>query len=210
VRGTGGAGKSSLCDELVLRFLEGTSEATVAVLSVDPSRRRTGGALLGDRIRMNSIPHPRAYMRSLATRGAKGELSAATKDAVRLCRLAGFDWILVETSGVGQGDTEIVDLCDVSVYVMTPEFGAPTQLEKIGMLDYADLVAVNKAERPGGEDAVRDVRKQVRRSRKAFTGRDEALGVFATTASRYCDPGVDALFEALVQKAAAKGQRKPA
>ena len=210
ITGTGGAGKSSLCDEIVLRFLEGTERATVAVISVDPSRRKTGGALLGDRIRMNTIPNPRAYMRSLATRGAKGELSAATVDAIRLCRLAGFDWILVETSGTGQGDTEIVDLCDVSVYVMTPEFGAPTQLEKIGMLDFADVVAVNKAERRGGEDAVKDVRKQVRRARKLFDGPDEALHVFGTVASRYCDPGVDALFEALVARAAEKtGRRVP-
>src|SRR5262245_16010338 len=184
VTGTGGAGKSSLCDEVVLRFLEGTERATVAVLSVDPSRRKTGGALLGDRIRMNSIPHPRAYMRSLATRGAKGELATATADAIRLCRLAGFDWILVETSGIGQGDTEISDVADASVYVMTPEYGAASQLEKIGMLDYADLVAVNKAERRGGEDAVRDVRKQVRRNRKAFDAPpDDPLGVFATVAS---------------------------
>src|SRR5262245_11127940 len=208
VTGTGGAGKSSLCDELVLRFLEGTERATVAVISVDPSRRKTGGALLGDRIRMNAIPHPRAYMRSLATRGAKGELAAATRDVIRLCRLAGFDWSLVETSGTGQGDTEIVDLCDVSLLVMTPEYGAATQLEKIGMLDYADLVAVNKAERRGGEDALRDVRKQVRRARKAFDAPEESLGVFATTASRFCDPGVDALFEALVARAAEQTGRK--
>ena len=207
ITGTGGAGKSSLCDELVLRFLEGTERATVAVLSVDPSRRRTGGALLGDRIRMNTIPHPRAFMRSLATRGAKGELSAATVDAVRLCRLAGFDWIFVETSGTGQGDTEIVDLCDVSVYVMTPEYGAASQLEKIGMLDYADLVAVNKAERRGADDAIRDVRKQVRRARKAFEAPEKSLGVHGTVASRYCDPGVDALFEDLVGRVEAKTGR---
>ncbi len=207
ITGTGGAGKSSLCDELVLRFLEGTDRATVAVISVDPSRRRTGGALLGDRIRMNTIPHPRAFMRSLATRGAKGELSAATQDAIRLCRLAGYDWIFVETSGTGQGDTEIVDLCDVSVYVMTPEYGAATQLEKIGMLDYADLVAVNKAERRGAQDAIRDVRKQVRRLRRAFDADEATLGVHGTVASRYCDPGVDALFEDLVAKVAAKTGR---
>ena len=207
ITGTGGAGKSSLCDELVLRFLEGTERANVAVLSVDPSRRRTGGALLGDRIRMNTIPHPRAFMRSLATRGAKGELSAATVDAVRLCRLAGYDWIFVETSGTGQGDTEIVDLSDVSVYVMTPEYGAASQLEKIGMLDYADLIAVNKAERRGADDAIRDVRKQVRRARKAFDAPEKSLGVHGTVASRYCDPGVDALFEDLVAKVVAKTGR---
>jgi len=208
ITGTGGAGKSSLCDELVLRFLEGTSTATCAVLSVDPSRRKTGGALLGDRIRMNTIPHPRAFMRSLATRGAKGELSSATTDAIRLCRMAGYDWIFVETSGTGQGDTEIVDLADVSVYVMTPEYGAATQLEKIGMLDFADLVAVNKAERRGADDAVRDVRKQVRRARKAFDADEATLNVHATVASRYCDPGVDRLFEDLVEKVAAKTGRR--
>jgi methylmalonyl-CoA mutase len=208
ITGVGGAGKSSLADEIVLRFLEGTERATVAVISVDPSRRKTGGALLGDRIRMNAIPHPRAYMRSLATRGAKGELAAATADAIRLCRLAGFDWVLVETSGIGQGDTEITDVADVSVYVMTPEYGAASQLEKVGMLDYADLVAVNKAERRGGEDAVRDVRKQVRRNRRAFDAPpDDPSGVYATVASRFCDPGVDALFESLVATVAAKTGR---
>src|SRR5262249_10566993 len=144
----------------------------------------------------------------LATRGAKGELAAATQDAIRLCRLAGFDWIFVETSGTGQGDTEIVDLSDVSVYVMTPEYGAASQLEKIGMLDYADLVAVNKAERRGAEAAVRDVRKQVRRNRKAFDAKEADLGVYATVASRFCDPGVDALFEALVASVDAKGRRR--
>jgi methylmalonyl-CoA mutase len=203
VTGTGGAGKSSLVDELVLRFLHGTKDATVAILSVDPSRRKTGGALLGDRIRMNALPHPRAYMRSFATRGARGELSSAIHDAVRACRLAGFDWVIVETSGIGQGDTEITDVCDVSLYVMTPEFGAATQLEKIGMLDYADLVAVNKVERRGGEDALRDVRKQVQRNRKAWEAEADALGVFGTVASRFCDPGVDALFLALVEAAGA-------
>jgi methylmalonyl-CoA mutase len=208
VTGTGGAGKSSLVDELVLRFLEGSDEATIAILSVDPSRRKTGGALLGDRIRMNSLPHPRAYMRSFATRGARGELAIATEDAVRLCRLAGFDWIIVETSGIGQGDTEIAELSDVSLYVMTPEYGAASQLEKIGMLDYADLIAMNKSDRRGGEDALRDVRKQVRRNRKAFDVPDEDLGVFGTTASRFCDAGVDGLFRTLVLRAGGLGGRQ--
>jgi methylmalonyl-CoA mutase len=209
VTGTGGAGKSSLVDELCLRFLESSSDATIAVLSVDPSRRKTGGALLGDRIRMNSLPHPRAYMRSFATRGAQGELSEATEDAVRFCRLAGFDWIILETSGIGQGYTEITEHSDVSLYVMTPEYGAASQLEKIGMLDYADLVAVNKFDRRGAEDALRDVRKQVRRNRKAFEVPEEDLHVYGTVASRFCDIGVDRLFEALATQAAALGGRAP-
>ncbi len=209
VTGTGGAGKSSLVDELVLRFLELSDDATVAVISVDPSRRKTGGALLGDRIRMNSLPHPRAYMRSFATRGARGELSEATEDAVRFCRLAGFDWVIVETSGIGQGDTEVSQLSDLSLYVMTPEYGAASQLEKIGMLDYADLVAVNKSDRRGGADALRDVRKQVRRNRKAFEAPEEDLGVFGTVASRFCDRGVDDLFRALALRAGALGGKAP-
>ncbi len=200
VTGTGGAGKSSLVDELVLRFLEAAPEATVAILGVDPSRRKTGGALLGDRIRMNSLPHPRAYMRSLATRGAAGALGAATRDAVRACRVAGFDWIVLETSGIGQGDVEVAELADVALYAMTPEYGAASQLEKIGMLDYADFVALNKSDRRGAEDALRDVRKQVQRNRKAFDQPLEALGVYATVASRFCDPGVDALFAALARR----------
>ncbi len=207
VTGTGGAGKSSLVDELVLRFLEGSDDATVAVLSVDPSRRKTGGGLLGDRIRMNSLPHPRAYMRSFATRGAGGELSNATSDAIRFCQLAGFDWIIVETSGIGQGDTEITEFSDLSLYVMTPEYGAASQLEKIGMLDYADLIAVNKFERRGGEDAVRDVRKQVRRNRKAFEVSEEDLGVFGTVASRFCDTGVDDLFRAIATRCGTLNRR---
>jgi methylmalonyl-CoA mutase len=207
VTGTGGAGKSSLTDELVLRFLESAPHGTVAVLSVDPTRPATGGALLGDRIRMNSLPHERAFMRSFATRGSRGELSHALADAVRFCRLAGFDWILVETSGIGQGDVGIRELADLAVYVMTPEFGAASQLEKIGMLDYADLVAINKFDRRGGEDAVRDVRRQLRRNRKQFQGPDEALGVYGTVASRFRDPGVDAFFAALCTRAAALGMR---
>jgi methylmalonyl-CoA mutase len=209
ITGTGGAGKSSLTDELLLRFLEATDSATAAVLSVDPTRRKTGGALLGDRIRMNALPHARAIMRSFATRGAQGSLSAATKDAVRLCRAAGFDWVFVETSGIGQADVEVREVADLSVYVMTPEYGAASQLEKIGMLDYADLVAVNKFDRRGGEDALRDVRKQVRRNRKSFQAGEDDLGVFGTVASRFRDPGVDALFEALTKKTAVLGLRTP-
>jgi len=209
VTGTGGAGKSSLTDELVLRFLEAAPEGTVAVLSVDPTRVKTGGALLGDRIRMNALPHARGFMRSFATRGSRGELSSALADAVRFCRAAGFDWIVVETSGIGQGDVGVRDVADLSIYVMTPEFGAASQLEKIGMLDYADLVAVNKFDRRGGEDALRDVRKQVRRNRKDFAGAEADLGVFGTVASRFRDPGVDALFAFLCGKAGALRLKVP-
>ncbi len=168
ITGTGGAGKSSFTDELVRRYLDDFTAHKVAVLSVDPTRKKTGGALLGDRIRMNAIQSDRCFMRSLATRGAKGELSLAIQDAIKLCKAARFDLILVETSGIGQGDSAIADISDLSIYVMTPEFGAQSQLEKIDMLDSADLVVVNKFDRRGAEDALRDVRKQVRRNRKVF------------------------------------------
>jgi len=192
--GTGGAGKSSFVDELVRRFRRDFPEGRIAVLSIDPTRRKTGGALLGDRIRMNAIHAEQCFMRSLATRDEKGELSGATRDAIRLCHEAGFDLILVETSGIGQGDAAITDVADLSVYVMTPEFGAQSQLEKIDMLDHADMVVVNKYERRGGEDALRDVRKQVKRNREAFTVPDEALPVFGTIASQFNDPGVNAAY----------------
>jgi methylmalonyl-CoA mutase len=204
ITGTGGAGKSSLTDELLRRFLLDDPQRTVAVLSVDPTRKRTGGALLGDRIRMNALHPERVFMRSLATRQQKGELSAALADGVRLCALAGFDLVILETSGIGQGDVGVTDHCDVSLYVMTPEFGAASQLEKIDMLDYADLVAINKFEKRGGEDAFRDVRKQVRRNRNAFDVPDDALPVFGTVASRFADEGVTALYHALLAKLAAK------
>ena len=165
ITGTGGAGKSSLTDELVRRYLEQFPERTIAIISVDPSKIKTGGALLGDRIRMNAVNNPRVYMRSLATRGSKSELSAATKDAIDVVKAAGFDFVIVETSGIGQGDSSIVDLCDIAMYVMTSEFGAATQLEKIDMIDFADLIVINKFERRGSEDALRDVRKQFQRSR---------------------------------------------
>jgi len=198
ITGTGGAGKSSLTDELLRRFLLDAPDRRVAVLSVDPTRKRTGGALLGDRIRMNALDDGRVFMRSLATRDRKGELSAATADAVALCKASGHDLVIVETSGIGQGDADITELSDLSLYVMTPEYGAPSQLEKIDMLDYADLVAINKFEKRGALDAFRDVRKQVKRNRNLWHGDDELLPVYGTVASRFADPGVTALYHGLL------------
>ena len=194
ITGTGGSGKSSLVDELLRRFLLDFDDLHVAVISVDPSKRRTGGALLGDRIRMNTIPHPRAYMRSLATRQANLALSPAVRAAIDIVRAAGFDLVVLETSGIGQSDTEIVDFSDVSLYVMTPDYGAATQLEKIDMLDYADLVAINKADKEGALDALRDVRKQYRRNHQLFDVDDEDLPVHLTVASDFNDPGVNRLY----------------
>ena len=170
ITGTGGSGKSSLTDELVRRFrLDQDDRLKIAVIAVDPSRRKTGGALLGDRIRMNAINGPNIYMRSLATRGAGSEIAACLPDVIAACKCAGFDLIIVETSGIGQGDAAIVPHVDFSLYVMTPEYGAASQLEKIDMLDFADFVAINKFDRRGAEDALRDVRKQFQRNRQAFT-----------------------------------------
>jgi isobutyryl-CoA mutase len=206
ITGTGGAGKSSLTDELVRRFLEDQPGKTVAILSVDPTKQRTGGALLGDRIRMNSINTPRIYMRSLATRGSRTELSAAIKDAIEVVKHAGFDLIIVETSGIGQGDAGIVDVSDLSMYVMTSEFGAPTQLEKIDMIDYADLIVINKFDRKGSEDALREVRKQYRRSRNDFQTPDEQLPIYGTIASQFHDPGTNRLYKALIDCISRKKQ----
>jgi len=169
ITGTGGAGKSSLVDELVRRFLSDFPEKILAIISVDPSKRKTGGALLGDRIRMNAINTPRVYMRSLATRQANLALSKHIAEALCVVKNAGFDMVILETSGIGQSDTEIVEYSDVTMYVMTPEYGAATQLEKIDMLDYADLVALNKSDKRGAQDALRDVRKQFARNRMLFT-----------------------------------------
>jgi methylmalonyl-CoA mutase len=206
VTGTGGAGKSSLTDELVRRFrLDQGDELGIAVLSVDPTRRKTGGALLGDRIRMNAIHGGRTFMRSLATRDTGSELSAAIGDAIAACKAAGYELVIVETAGIGQGDAAIVPHADVSLYVMTPEFGAASQLEKIDMLDYADLVAINKFDRKGADDALRDVRKQVQRNREAFREPAESMPVFGTIAARFNDDGVTALYHALADKLAAKG-----
>ena len=201
VTGTGGSGKSSLVDELIRRFrLDYEDKLQIAVLAVDPSRRRSGGALLGDRIRMNAINHPNIYMRSLATRGAGTELSHALPGAVAACKAAGFDLIIVETSGIGQGDAAITALADVSVYVMTPEFGAATQLEKINMLDFADFVAINKFERRGAEDALHDVRKQYQRNHSLFNQEADEMPVYGTIAARFNDDGVTALYQAIVAR----------
>jgi len=204
ITGTGGAGKSSLTDELVRRFLRDFKEKSVAILSVDPTRKRTGGALLGDRIRMNAIDTPRAFMRSLATRDSRSELSAAIREALEVLKAACFDMIIVETSGIGQGDAGIVEVCDLSLYVMTSEFGAPSQLEKIDMLDFADLIALNKMEKRGAEDALRNVRKQYRRNRHLFDAADEDLPVYGTIASQFNDIGVNRLYRALIDKFNAK------
>jgi methylmalonyl-CoA mutase len=198
--GTGGAGKSSLTDELIIRILRDLPDVTIAVISCDPSRRKTGGALLGDRIRMNAIDSDRVYMRSLATRRSQTELPESLPHAVEVARAAGFDMILVETAGIGQGDSRVVDLVDVSVYVMTAEYGAPSQLEKIDMLDYADIVVVNKYEKKGSEDAIRDVRKQVQRNRKAWDKDPKEMPVFGTIASKFNDDGLTAFYHALLDQ----------
>ncbi len=206
ITGTGGAGKSSLTDELIRRFrLDQDDSQKIAVISIDPSRKRTGGALLGDRIRMNAIQHPNIYMRSLATRDTGSEISKALPDVIAACKVAGFDLVVVETSGIGQGDAAIVPLVDVSLYVMTPEFGAASQLEKIDMLDFADFVAINKFDRKGAEDALRDVRKQYQRNRERFGEKPDDMPVFGTMAARFNDDGVTALYQALVPRLAERG-----
>ncbi|HWZ70207.1 MAG TPA: methylmalonyl-CoA mutase family protein [Casimicrobiaceae bacterium] len=210
ITGTGGAGKSSLTDELIRRFrLDQDDVLRIAVVSIDPSRRKSGGALLGDRIRMNAIhsdgKSPSIYMRSLATRDAASEISEALPDAIAASKAAGFDLIVVETSGIGQGDAAIVPHVDVSLYVMTPEFGAASQLEKIDMLDFADFVAINKFDRKGGADALRDVRKQYQRNRELFKQPPEQMPVYGTIASRFNDDGVTALYQALAARLAEQG-----
>ena len=198
ITGTGGAGKSSLTDELVRRFLADFADKKIAVLSADPTRRRTGGALLGDRIRFNSLKNDRIYLRSLATRGARGELSESIGAVLEATR-ADFDLVILETAGIGQGDSAVAELADVSLYVMTSEYGAPSQLEKIDMLDYADLVAINKFTRRGSEDALRDVRKQFQRNHELFGQAVEKMPIFGTSAAHFNDPGVNALYAHLVR-----------
>ena len=206
ITGTGGAGKSSLTDEIIRRFrLDQEDRLRIGIISIDPSRKRTGGALLGDRIRMNAIEHPNIFVRSLATRDTGSEIAAALPEIIAAYRLSGFDLIIVETSGIGQGGTAIVPFANLSMYVMTPEFGASSQLEKIDMLDFADFVAINKFDRRGAEDALRDVRKQVQRNRNLFQTPAEDMPVFGTIASRFNDDGVTALYQALLPALQAKG-----
>ena len=210
ITGTGGAGKSSLTDELIRRLRLDQGDALhVAVISIDPSRRKSGGALLGDRIRMNAIEPwsngPRVYMRSLATREAGSEISPALPQVIAACKTAGFELIIVETSGIGQGDAAIVQFVDTSLYVMTPEYGAASQLEKIDMLDFADFVAINKFDRKGSLDALRDVAKQVQRNKNAFMQRPDQMPVFGTIAARFNDDGVTALYQALLPSLSGKG-----
>ena len=199
ITGTGGSGKSSLVDELVRRFLMDFQDKSVGIISVDPSKRKTGGALLGDRIRMNSINNGRVYMRSLATRQSNLALSKYVKEAVNILKAAGFDLVILETSGIGQSDTEIIEHSDLSLYVMTPEYGAATQLEKIDMLDFADIIAINKFDKRGALDALRDVRKQYKRNNQLWEAKDEELPVYGTIASQFNDPGTNSLYAALIK-----------
>ena len=199
ITGTGGSGKSSLVDEIVRRFLSDFPKKTIAIISVDPSKRRSGGALLGDRIRMNAIDNPRVYMRSLATRQSNLSISKYVKDAETITQAAGFDFIILETSGIGQSDTAIVDHSDVSFYVMTPEYGAASQLEKIDMLDYADIIALNKSDKRGALDALRDVKKQYQRNNMLFDVDVDELPVYGTVASQFNDPGVNNLYTNLLK-----------
>jgi len=209
ITGTGGAGKSSLTDEILVRFLHDIRDIRIAVISCDPSRRKTGGALLGDRIRMNSIgSSDKVYMRSLATQNSATEISEALPEAIQVVKAAGFDLIIVETAGIGQGNSKITDIADISIYVMTSEFGAPSQLEKIDMLDYADLIVVNKFEKKGSDDALRDIRKQVQRNRKQWSTPPEDLPVFGTIASKFNDDGVTALYHGIIEELGRKTSLK--
>ena len=200
ITGTGGSGKSSMVDELVRRFLIDFTDKKIAIVSVDPSKRKTGGALLGDRIRMNAIKNGRVYMRSLATRQANLALSAHVNEALQILKAANFDLIILETSGIGQSDTEILEHSDASLYVMTPEYGAATQLEKIDMLDFADLIALNKFDKRGALDALRDVKKQYQRNHVLFDQDIDSMPVYGTIASQFNDPGVNSLYRAIIDK----------
>ncbi len=205
ITGTGGSGKSSLEDEFIRRFIARYPDKRLAILAIDPTRKKTGGALLGDRIRMNFIDPERVFMRSLATRESGNELSISIRDSIAVLRASGYDLIIVETPGIGQGDTTITDYCDLSVYVMTSEYGAPTQLEKIDMLDFADLIVLNKFDHKNSADALRDIRKQYRRNRNRFDGPDDGLPVVATVASNFSDPGINIFFERLLGMLKEKG-----
>ncbi|MEM7278484.1 MAG: methylmalonyl-CoA mutase family protein, partial [Pseudomonadota bacterium] len=206
ITGTGGAGKSSLTDELIRRFrLDSNDEVRIATIAIDPTRRKTGGALLGDRIRMNAIYHPNIFMRSLATRSAAGEVPEALAEVIDILKCAQFDLLIVETPGIGQGDSAIEPYVDCSMYVMTPEFGAQSQLEKIDMLDFADLVVINKFDRKGSDDALRDVSKQVQRNRQAFDTATDKMPVFGSIASRFNDDGVTAAYQHLLGLLREKG-----
>ncbi len=204
ITGTGGSGKSSMVDEIVRRFLIDFKDKTIGIISVDPSKRKTGGALLGDRIRMNAINHPRVFMRSLATRQSNLALSAYVKEAIALLKAAGYDLIILETSGIGQSDTEILDHSDASLYVMTPEYGAATQLEKIDMLDFADVIALNKFDKRGALDALRDVKKQYQRNHNLWDKKPDDMPVFGTIASQFNDPGTNQLYTHLIETVAQK------
>lgn len=201
ITGTGGAGKSSLTDEIVRRFLEDSPDRRVGILSVDPSKRKTGGALLGDRIRMNAAFSPRVYMRSFATRQANLALSPYVAEALWVLKAAAFDLIIVETAGIGQSDSQVTEIADIALYVMTPEYGAATQLEKIDMIDYADLIAINKFDKRGALDALRDVRKQYQRSHGLWSSPLETMPVFGTIASQFNDEGTNALYRAFIELA---------
>ena len=200
ITGTGGAGKSSLVDELIRRFIIDFPNKNVAIISVDPSKKKTGGALLGDRIRMNAIKSENVYMRSLATRQANLALSKHVNDALDILKSANYDLIILETSGIGQSDTEIIDHSDISLYVMTPEYGAATQLEKIDMLDFADLISINKFDKKGGLDAIRDVKKQYQRNNDLFDKKIDDMPVYGTIASQFNDPGANSLYKAIIDK----------
>jgi methylmalonyl-CoA mutase len=208
ITGTGGAGKSSLVDELVRRFLSDFPNKNIAIISVDPSKRKTGGALLGDRIRMNSVNNNGVYMRSLATRQSNLALSKHVSDALNILKAASYDFIILETSGIGQSDTEILDHSDVSLYVMTPEYGAATQLEKIDMIDFADLIALNKFDKKGALDALRDVKKQYQRNHNLWDNELESMPVYGTIASQFNDPGTNTLYRSIIEKINLKSKVK--
>src|SRR5699024_6150767 len=200
ITGTGGAGKSSLTDELIRRFIYEVEDKRIAIVSIDPTKRKTGGSLLGDRIRMNAIFNDRVYMRSLATRQSGSEVSGAIEDVLDVLRSSDFDFIIVETSGIGQGDAAITEITDLSMYVMTAVFGAPTQLEKIDMIDFADFIVINKFEQSGADDALAQVRKQYERSRMLFHEDQTKFPIFGTIANQFNDEGMNALFASILDK----------